>query len=119
MTELSIRPEEIRDALQKFVSDYTPTQGEAEEVGRRDGEREAAPPGGTAGEGTGPEQGRVGSYGKSLRALGNDLRGRGLKAAAGQVVNDAFTGVEGEVGITAACRLTGRSRAAPSGTREK
>ncbi|MBA4609743.1 MULTISPECIES: F0F1 ATP synthase subunit alpha [Aeromicrobium] len=33
MTELSIRPEEIRDALQKFVSDYTPTQGEAEEVG--------------------------------------------------------------------------------------
>jgi F-type H+-transporting ATPase subunit alpha len=33
MTELSIRPEEIRDALQKFVSDYNPTQGEAEEVG--------------------------------------------------------------------------------------
>jgi len=33
MTELSIRPEEIRDALQKFVSDYTPAQGEAEEVG--------------------------------------------------------------------------------------
>ena len=33
MTDLSIRPEEIRDALQKFVSDYTPTQGEAEEVG--------------------------------------------------------------------------------------
>ncbi|MFS0886733.1 F0F1 ATP synthase subunit alpha [Aeromicrobium sp. 179-A 4D2 NHS] len=33
MTELSIRPEEIRDALQKFVSDYTPTQGETEEVG--------------------------------------------------------------------------------------
>jgi F-type H+-transporting ATPase subunit alpha len=33
MTELSIRPEEIRDALQKFVSDYSPTQGSAEEVG--------------------------------------------------------------------------------------
>jgi putative transposase len=27
------------------------------------------------------------------------------------VVDDAFTGIEGELGITAACRLTGRSRA--------
>ncbi|WP_258037329.1 MULTISPECIES: helix-turn-helix domain-containing protein [unclassified Streptomyces] len=27
------------------------------------------------------------------------------------MVDDAFTGVEGELGITAACRLTGRSRA--------
>ncbi|RLV56826.1 F0F1 ATP synthase subunit alpha [Aeromicrobium phragmitis] len=33
MTELSIRPDEIRDALQKFVSDYSPTADKAEEVG--------------------------------------------------------------------------------------
>ena len=33
MTELSIRPEEIRDALQKFVSEYSPTADKAEEVG--------------------------------------------------------------------------------------
>ncbi|MBM9462940.1 F0F1 ATP synthase subunit alpha [Aeromicrobium sp. YIM 150415] len=33
MTELSIRPDEIRDALQKFVSDYKPTADKAEEVG--------------------------------------------------------------------------------------
>jgi len=33
MTELSIRPDEIRDALQKFVSEYQPTADTAEEVG--------------------------------------------------------------------------------------
>ncbi len=33
MTELSIRPEEIRDALQRFVSDYTPETASREEVG--------------------------------------------------------------------------------------
>ncbi|MBY9075641.1 F0F1 ATP synthase subunit alpha [Nocardioides sp. WL0053] len=33
MTELSIRPEEIRDALQRFVSDYKPTTASREEVG--------------------------------------------------------------------------------------
>jgi F-type H+-transporting ATPase subunit alpha len=33
MTELSIRPEEIRDALQRFVSDYQPTSASKEEVG--------------------------------------------------------------------------------------
>ena len=33
MTELSIRPEEIRDALQKFVADYTPSAASTEEVG--------------------------------------------------------------------------------------
>ena len=33
MTELSIRPEEIRDALQKFVSDYKPEAASKEEVG--------------------------------------------------------------------------------------
>ncbi|TXJ06593.1 MAG: F0F1 ATP synthase subunit alpha [Aeromicrobium sp.] len=33
MTELSIRPEEIRDALQKFVSEYSPTADKAQEVG--------------------------------------------------------------------------------------
>ena len=33
MTELSIRPDEIRDALQKFVADYSPTADKAEEVG--------------------------------------------------------------------------------------
>ncbi len=34
MTELSIRPEEIRDALAKFVSDYQPETASREEVGR-------------------------------------------------------------------------------------
>src|SRR6187399_3176922 len=34
MTELSIRPEEIRDALAKFVSDYHPATSTREEVGR-------------------------------------------------------------------------------------
>src|SRR6187401_1762881 len=34
MTELSIRPEEIRDALAKFVSDYHPETASREEVGR-------------------------------------------------------------------------------------
>jgi F-type H+-transporting ATPase subunit alpha len=34
MTELSIRPEEIRDALQRFVSDYEPDQASRDEVGR-------------------------------------------------------------------------------------
>src|SRR5690349_9473448 len=33
MTELSIRPEEIRDALQKYVADYTPEAASKEEVG--------------------------------------------------------------------------------------
>src|SRR3990170_354462 len=33
MTELSIRPEEIRDALQKYVEDYQPTAASKEEVG--------------------------------------------------------------------------------------
>jgi F-type H+/Na+-transporting ATPase subunit alpha len=33
MTELSIRPDEIRDALQRFVSDYEPEQASREEVG--------------------------------------------------------------------------------------
>src|SRR3954452_6297025 len=33
MTELSIRPEEIRDALQRFVSDYHPETAGREEVG--------------------------------------------------------------------------------------
>jgi F-type H+-transporting ATPase subunit alpha len=34
MTELSIRPDEIRDALAKFVSDYQPETASREEVGR-------------------------------------------------------------------------------------
>jgi F-type H+-transporting ATPase subunit alpha len=33
MTELSIRPEEIRDALQKYVEDYKPAAASKEEVG--------------------------------------------------------------------------------------
>ena len=33
MTELSIRPEEIRDALQKYVEDYHPEAASKEEVG--------------------------------------------------------------------------------------
>ncbi|HET6561262.1 MAG TPA: F0F1 ATP synthase subunit alpha [Marmoricola sp.] len=33
MTELSIRPEEIRDALQRFVADYEPETASREEVG--------------------------------------------------------------------------------------
>ena len=33
MTELSIRPDEIRDALQRFVSDYKPDSATKEEVG--------------------------------------------------------------------------------------
>jgi F-type H+/Na+-transporting ATPase subunit alpha len=33
MTELSIRPEEIRDALQRFVSEYQPETASREEVG--------------------------------------------------------------------------------------
>ncbi|QNE79567.1 hypothetical protein F0344_34390 (plasmid) [Streptomyces finlayi] len=71
----------------------------------------AAAAGGAAAEGPGPEQGRTRGDGKSFRALGNDLRERGLNPAAGPVVDEAFTGVEAQLGITAACRLTGRSRA--------
>ncbi len=33
MTELSIRPDEIRDALAKYVADYTPEAAAKEEVG--------------------------------------------------------------------------------------
>src|SRR5213595_1835299 len=33
MTELSIRPDEIRDALQHFVADYKPEEASREEVG--------------------------------------------------------------------------------------
>jgi F-type H+/Na+-transporting ATPase subunit alpha len=33
MAELTIRPEEIRDALQRFVSDYKPSEATGEEVG--------------------------------------------------------------------------------------
>ncbi|HUQ00118.1 MAG TPA: F0F1 ATP synthase subunit alpha, partial [Aeromicrobium sp.] len=33
MTELTIRPDEIRDALQKFVADYKPSAASVEEVG--------------------------------------------------------------------------------------
>ena len=35
MTELSIRPDEIRDALQKYVADYRPDAASREEVGTR------------------------------------------------------------------------------------
>ncbi|WP_258044545.1 DDE-type integrase/transposase/recombinase, partial [Streptomyces sp. SM11] len=42
---------------------------------------------------------------------GDDLRGRGLIAAADPVADDAFTGVEDVLGISTACWLTGRSRA--------
>jgi F-type H+-transporting ATPase subunit alpha len=34
MTELSIRPEEIRDALERFVSSYAPDEADEAEVGR-------------------------------------------------------------------------------------
>src|SRR6195952_4324381 len=34
MTELSIRPDEIRDALREFVESYDPSSGEREEIGR-------------------------------------------------------------------------------------
>src|SRR3954469_20491195 len=34
MTELSIRPDEIRDALREFVESYEPSSGDREEVGR-------------------------------------------------------------------------------------
>jgi F-type H+-transporting ATPase subunit alpha len=34
MTELSIRPDEIRDALRDFVESYDPSSGEREEIGR-------------------------------------------------------------------------------------
>ena len=33
MTELTIRPEEIQDALQRFVTDYKPETASREEVG--------------------------------------------------------------------------------------
>ena len=33
MTELSIRPDDIRDALQQFVADYSPSASKTEEVG--------------------------------------------------------------------------------------
>ena len=33
MTELTIRPEEIRDALQKYVAEYQPAAASREEVG--------------------------------------------------------------------------------------
>src|SRR5918995_5851757 len=33
MTELSIRPDEIRDALQRFVADYQPETASRDEVG--------------------------------------------------------------------------------------
>lgn len=85
--------------------------GPCEEVRRGGGEREAAAAGGAVAEGPGTEQGRTRGDGKSFRALGNDLRERGLKPAADPVVDEAFTGVEAQLGITAACRLSGRSRA--------
>ena len=34
MAELTIRPEEIRDALERFVSSYTPDVASREEIGR-------------------------------------------------------------------------------------
>ena len=33
MAELTIRPDEIRDALQKFVADYTPSAAATDEIG--------------------------------------------------------------------------------------
>ena len=43
MTELSIRPDEIRDALQRFVSDYKPETASKEEVGPWPRPRTASP----------------------------------------------------------------------------
>ncbi|MFB6956962.1 hypothetical protein ACFCYB_07930 [Streptomyces sp. NPDC056309] len=43
--------------------------------------------------------------------LGTALRERGLKLAAAPVIDEAFAGVQGQLGTTTACRLTGRSRA--------
>ena len=34
MTELSIRPEEIRDALERFAASYAPDEADEAEVGR-------------------------------------------------------------------------------------
>ena len=34
MTELTIRPDEIRDALERFVSSYEPSEADKAEVGR-------------------------------------------------------------------------------------
>ena len=34
MTELTIRPDEIRDALRDLVESYDPSAGDREEVGR-------------------------------------------------------------------------------------
>ena len=33
MAELTIRPDEIRDALQKFVADYNPSAAATDEIG--------------------------------------------------------------------------------------
>lgn len=85
--------------------------GPREEVRRGGGGRETAAAGGAAAERSGPEQGRTRGHGKNFRALGNDLRERGLEHAVDPVVDTAVTGVEDQLGIAAACRLTGRSRA--------
>ena len=48
---------------------------------------------------------------ESTRALGTALRERGLTCEVGQVVDELFPCLERELSTTAACRLTGRSRA--------
>ncbi|CAG6399460.1 hypothetical protein SCOCK_900011 [Actinacidiphila cocklensis] len=86
--------------------------GGAAEVGGRAGRAgAAAQEGRPAGEGPGPPGRGSGSHGKSQRALGTALRERGLKHAVAPVVDEAFAGVQSQLGTAAACRLTGRSRA--------
>lgn len=50
--------------------------------------------------------------GKSTRALGTALRECGLKHEAEHVLDEVFPALEQALTTTAACRLTGRSRAA-------
>src|SRR5205807_2423035 len=54
---------------------------------------------------------RLGPDGKSFRALADDLQERGLKHESDRVLDELFPALERELNISAACRLTGRSRA--------
>jgi F-type H+-transporting ATPase subunit alpha len=106
MTELTIRPEEIRDALDEFVRSYEPTGASTEEVGRVT----------DAGDGIAHVEGLPGVMANELVRFGDEAGTLGLALnldvrEIGVVVLGQFTGIEEGLEV----RRTGEVLSVPVG----
>jgi F-type H+-transporting ATPase subunit alpha len=106
MSELTIRPEEIRDALDEFVRSYEPTGASTEEVGRVT----------EAGDGIARVEGLPGVMANELVRFGDEAGTLGLALnldvrEIGVVVLGQFTGIEEGLEV----RRTGEVLSVPVG----